>query len=195
MEIDFKGDLMFNLPAGTPGAISALFSNTTGHAELPFPAQVFVGVSWKMTDRFVMEVGGRWEEWSAYENLTMYFDSPVAGTTVSTVQKKWDDNYALNFGGKYSLSPSLDILFGYLYDGTPVPDDTFEPSISDSEKHLLSLGIAGRKGGFDWCLTYVYQRYGDRDKSNTVGATTGLTANGVYEQETHMLGLSIGYTF
>ena len=195
MEIDFAGDLRFDLPPGTPALVAAGFSDTTGHAELPFPAQAFAGVSWRVTDKCIVEVGARWEEWSAYENLTMFFDSPVAGKTVSTIKKDWSDNYAFNVGGKYSVNACLDILFGYLYDGTPVPDDTFEPSISDAEKHLLSVGLAGRGGGFSWCVTYLYQRYDDRDKNNTVGTATGFPAQGTYEQETHMLGLSIGYTF
>lgn len=183
-DLEVKGDIEF-----TP-QVPPILNNTTGHGELNLPAQAFAGLAFQVTDSFVFELGCRWEEWSRYRDLTLFFDTPVAGITMQSVPKNWGDNYAFNAGGKFTMGEGLDLLFGYLYDGTPVPDDTFEPSVSDAEKHLLSLGISKCFGDFTGSLTYAYQHYKERDKNNTIA-----TANGSYSQQTHMAAISLAYSF
>jgi len=183
-DLEVEGDIEF-----TP-QVPPILNNTTGHGEINLPAQAFAGLAFQVTDSFVFEIGCRWEEWSCYEDLTLFFDTPVAGKTMSVVAKNWGDNYAFNAGGKYRIDEGLDLLFGYLYDGSPVNDETFEPSISDAQKHLLSLGVSKSFKNLTGSLTYAYQRYKGRDKNNAIA-----TSNGSYSQQTHMAAISLAYTF
>ncbi|MDM8544042.1 hypothetical protein QUF90_23445 [Desulfococcaceae bacterium HSG9] len=53
-----------------------------------------------------------------------------------------------------------------------MPDDTYEPSITSSDKKVFSLGIEKRGiwDMFNFSLTYVYELYDDRVKNNKAGA-------------------------
>jgi hypothetical protein len=60
---------------------------------------------------------------------------------------------------------------------------------------MLSLGAAKRFGRVKTAITYLYGKYKDRDKDNLLGAEFGLTANGEYKQDTHMVGVSVNVEF
>ena len=195
IDLELEGDLHFNLPAGTPSGIKAMFPNTGAKVDVNLPPQVFTGLAYQVNDNLVVEIGGRWEGWSRYEKLHVYFDQPVAGQLFGITEKNWEDTLAFNTGVRYSVDPTLDVLLGYLYEDNPVPDDRFEPSVPASEKHMLSLGAAKRFGRVKTAITYLYGKYKDRDKDNLLGAEFGLTANGEYKQDTHMVGVSVNVEF
>ena len=186
IDLEFKGDVHF---------VDAPFPNTGAKVDVNLPPQVFTGLAYQVNDNLVVEIGGRWEGWSRYEKLHVYFDQPVAGQLFGITEKNWEDTLAFNTGVRYSVDPTLDVLLGYLYEDNPVPDDTFEPSVPASEKHMLSLGAAKRFGRVKTAITYLYGKYKDRDKDNLVGAEFGLTANGEYKQDTHMVGVSVNVEF
>ena len=191
IDLELEGDLTFsNVPSGIS------FQNTGGEAEVNLPPQIFTGLAYQMNDKLVVEIGGRWEGWSRYKELRIDFDQqPSPGISSEIIPKNWKDTLSFNTGAKYSIDPTLDILLGYLYENNPVPDDTFEPSVPASEKHMWSLGAAKRFGSVNTAITYLYGKYNDRNKNNAVGADFGLNANGEYEQDTHMLGISVNVEF
>lgn len=199
IDLELEGDLHFNLPAGTPPGIKAMFPNTGAKVDVNLPPQVFAGLAYQVNDNLVVEIGGRWEGWSRYKELKLYLEQPVAGRDTIIIEKNWKDTLAFNTGVRYSVDPTLDVLLGYLYEDNPVPDDTFEPSVPASEKHMLSLGAAKRFGRVKTAITYLYGKYKDRNKDNSVGLETGVTAtkiaNGEYKQSTHMVGVSVNVEF
>lgn len=189
IDLELEGDLHLFDSAGTT------LLKTGGKTNVNLPPQVFAGLAYKVNDNLVVEIGGRWEGWSRYKELKIDLDQSVSGQDTIIIEKNWKDTLAFNTGARYSVNSTLDILLGYLYEGNPVPDDTFEPSVPASEKHMLSLGVAKRFGRVNAAITYLYGKYKDRDKDNLVGAEYGSTANGEYEQDTHMLGVSVSAEF
>ena len=190
IDLKLEGDVNFSgVPAGVP------LKNTGGKTTINLPPQIFTGIAYQVNDNLIVEIGGRWEGWSRYKELKLDFDQPVGGENSHIIEKNWKDTLSFNTGARYSVDPTLDIFLGYLYEDNPVPDDTFEPSIPASEKHMWSLGAVKKFGRVDVAITYLYGKYKDRDKSNSVGAEFGLNANGKYEQDTHMLGVSVNVEF
>jgi long-chain fatty acid transport protein len=192
IDLKLEGDVNFSgVPAGVP------LKNTGGKTTINLPPQIFTGITYQVNDNLIVEIGGRWEGWSRYKELKLDFDQPVGGENSHIIEKNWKDTLSFNTGARYSVDPTLDIFLGYLYEDNPVPDDTFEPSIPASEKHMWSLGAAKKFGRVDVAITYLYGKYNDRDKDNSVGLETGATeiANGEYEQDTHMLGVSVNVEF
>ncbi len=187
IDLKIEGDVSFSgVPAGVP------LQNTGGETTINLPPQIFTGLAYQVNDNLVVEIGGRWEGWSRYKELRIDFDQPVGGESSNITQKNWKDTLTFNTGARYSVDPTLDILLGYLYEDNPVPDDTFEPSVPASEKHMWSIGAAKRFGSVNTAITYLYGKYNDRDKTNSVGDSS---ANGEYEQNTHMLGMSVNVEF
>lgn len=193
IDLELEGDVNFS---DVHALAATNFQNTGGKTEVNLPPQVFTGLAYQVNDNLIVEIGGRWEGWSRYEKLRIDFDQqPIPGKSSEIIPKNWKDTFTFNTGARYSVNPTIDILLGYLYEDNPVPDDTFEPSVLASEKHMWSLGVAKRFGRVKTAITYLYGKYKDRDKDNQVGAEYGSTANGEYEQDAHMLGVSVSAEF
>jgi long-chain fatty acid transport protein len=189
IDVDADGDVSFGLP--TP-ALAPVFPNTRGKSDLTLPQQLSAGVSYRPAERVRIEAGFRWEDWRAFEALRITLAQPVAGQTVVTEPKNWKDTYAFNVGVNYKLNDTVALLAGYLYSENAVPDATFEPSVPDADTHLFTIGTDLTFGGLKLAAGYGYQMLKDREKSNAVG---GGAADGRYESELHLFGISLGYRF
>ncbi len=188
--------------SGVPGPAAALFPATGGRADLSLPEQLSLGLAWQPIEELVVEIGAHWEGWSAFEELRIGLDQPVAGAGEALGARDWDDTWSYSVGGRYALSDRIALLAGYKYGNTPVPDHTFEPAIPDADTHLWTVGADLQFGATTVSLSYGFQHYTDRTKANAVGAdplhgvlTEPNAANGRYQSEIHLVALSLGYRF
>lgn len=197
IKVDIDGTVTHVLPEGDP---LGLFPDTSATTKITLPAQAHAGIFYKGLDPLMLEVALRWEGWSSYDRLRIVLKQPVAGETISETIKNWKDTYSVSVGGKYQLNETISLLAGYLYSGNPVPDNTFEPSVPDANTHLFTVGtsIIIQKS-FKIDLAYGYQKLQDRNKNNLIGdpisRIAAFTANGKYESDLHMIGMSLTYRF
>jgi len=205
IKVDIDGDATFDLSSGTPSLIGALFPDTPGNTDITLPQQVHVGIYYKGFDPLTFEVALRWEGWSSYDRLRIKLDKQVGippfASDVSDTPKDWEDTYSGSIGAKYQLNNSVALLAGYLYQGNPIPDETFEPAIPDANAHLFTVGTSIKYKQFKVDLAYGYQKLQNRNKDNDVGAESSIPgildarANGTYKSHLHMVGVSLTYTF
>lgn len=179
-----------------PSQLMPFFNDIAGKTNITLPAQGHIGFCYNGLDPLTIEASLRWEGWSSYERLTIRLKNGITTTT----PKKWKDTYSAIIGGKYQLNESISVLAGYLYSGNPVPDETFEPSIPDSNTHLFTLGTSIKKRSFKVDIAYGFQKLEDRGKKNPIGdpfnpSDLNLRANGEYRSNLHMIGLSLTYLF
>ncbi len=192
IRVDVSGDVTFGLPSA---AVAGILPNTSGKTSITLPRQVFAGLAYRPSDRLTLEAGYRWEEWSSYRELKLDLGQPVAGQTSITAPKQWRDTHTFNLGGIYKVTDSVALMAGYLHSNDPVPDSTFEPTIPDSETHLITVGSEIKFNRFKIAASYGYQLLEERTKNNSVGAAAGGSANGAYNSDIHLLGLSAVYKF
>ena len=202
IKVYVTGDATFDLPPGTPSFISTLFPNTSGNSHITLPQVAHAGVAYKGFNRLTLETGMRWEGWSSFKELRINFDQPVAGSPTSITERNWHDVYSANLGAKYQLNNTVALLAGYLYGGNPVPDKTFDPVIPSANTHLFTVGtnIKHKKMRID--IAYGYQLLEGRSKNNAVDdnpsdgiLNAATSANGKYNENIHMIGISLTYTF
>ncbi len=184
-----------NTPAAVLDALTALLPNTDGSTEIILPPQVFGAICYRGIERLTLEAGVRWEGWSTYRDLTFNYDQRVMGSYTSTTAKNWDDTFSYSIGAKYDLTDTWAVLAGYRYGETPVPDETFDPSVLGSAEHDYTLGIAAHSGNLTGSLGYLFQNFESRTKENTIGATVGGAANGSYDQTGHAVAISLSYAY
>jgi long-chain fatty acid transport protein len=189
VDINIDGDAKFTLPAGVPPMIAVMLQNSAGETDVTLPAQAQVGLAFHGVKDLVVEVGARWEDWSSFERLQIDLDSGLSTTT----ERDWTDVFGFNIGGRYQLADNIALMAGYLYEGTPVPDSTFDPSIPSAKSHIVSAGVDVALKSLRLQLGYAFQKFQAREKDNTIGAAEGGTANGRYRTENHMIGLSLIY--
>ncbi|MDD2388819.1 MAG: outer membrane protein transport protein [Desulfobacterales bacterium] len=191
MDLHLEGTAEFVLPSSTPTALRAMLPNTGGSATMQLPSQLFVGLACKLKTGWLIEAGAIREEWSRYDNVVFHFDTGL----VSVKETKWNNSMAYMLGVKYNITPTDALTVGYLYNEDPIPDDTFDPQITASKKQALSAGWQMYRGNWGVAVSWMYERYDDRIKDNQVDGGSGLTANGTYEQYTHIGALSVTYRF
>jgi long-chain fatty acid transport protein len=196
IEIDVTGDASFNLPAGTGVGLVAAFPDSEGGTNITLPQQLHAGIAYSGIDNLIIETGIRWEGWSSYDELKIKLYKAPLGQA-PPIKKDWDDTFSYLFGGEYQLNEMVVLRAGYIYADNPVPDDTFEPSIPDSETHIFTLGTGILYKKYKLDLAYAFQNLSDRDKDNTVSDpfNPANDADGEYSTKLHMVGISLTHTF
>jgi len=193
IDVDIDGDATFELPVSF---LRQTFPNTSGNTDITLPQQILVGICYKGFSPLTFEVAFRWEGWSSYDQLKINLDKPVGPTSTKTffTPKDWRDTSAINFGVKYQLNDTVALLAGYLNGGNPVPDNTFEPSIPDANTQVFSVGTDIKTKKLKIDLAYAFQTWQGRkhsiDDNPDVANPTGR-----YDTHTHMVGVSLTYTF
>lgn len=205
VKVNVNGNTTFDLsdiPQPYRSQLSTLFPDTPGSSEISLPQRVQFGVYYKHFYPFTFEIAGRWEGWSSFDRLAVALDKPVMGSTSFVTERNWNDAWSGNIGLKYQVNDNFALLAGYLYQGNPVPDSTFDPSIPDANGHLFSVGTDMKYGPFRAGLAYAYQIMLSRNKSNAVddNPSDGIlnpatAANGEYNSQLHMIALTVTYVF
>lgn len=162
--------------------------NSSGDSDITLPQQLSAGLSYKGFNRWMLEGGIRWEDWSCFRQTKVKLDS---GLQVPPQPRRWKDTFAYNIGAQYQYNDILTLRAGYLYGKNPVPDSTFEPTIPDSDTHLFTIGTGLKLSKCTVDLAYAYQLQEDRDKNNAVGSPH--TANGEYKTEAHIIAISLKF--
>lgn len=178
-----------------------------GEAEVIFPPSVTWGAAYSRLKPFVFEFDVTWTGWSTYKNLTLHLSQPIPGITPFdplvtgiTQEKNWNDAWAFRFGGNYEIRPGMKARIGYIYDMTPVPNSTFDPTVPDANRHIFTLGGDTQIGRFTLGFAYNYILSENRSKANTLAINNQLLreefqANGKYKSDNHSLGFSLSCKF
>lgn len=196
IRVKIDGEAEFSVPA----AVAHLFPSGGAHSRIVFPPSLFAGIAYKGLSPWVFECDLTWTGWSTFEELKVDLDRPVgaAQTSVSIQPRGWNDVFAYRFGVNYRLGKTATIRAGYIFDESPVPDETMDPSIPDADRHVFCLGGDYRFKDFTIGMAYNYVLGKKRDKHNTIGADIvpgDNRANGEYQQTSHSLAVSISYSF
>ncbi|MBW2605003.1 MAG: outer membrane protein transport protein [Deltaproteobacteria bacterium] len=183
-KVDADGDLTVELP-GFP------LQRYNGSTQITLPSQITAGLAWKAHPRLTLEIGFRWEEWSTFNELHLKLENAPVDDPV--IPRDWHDSYGFNVGAEYRMSDRWALLGGYMFEKNPVPDETFEAGIPDSDTHLFSFGAKYQFNRWMLAAGYALQLETDRDKNNRIG--TPLNANGQYEALLHMLAISLTFRY
>lgn len=199
ISVRYKGTLTTTLPAPLPGV-----PDISGSANLRFPPSVTVGVSYSRWQPFTFEFDATWTGWSSYDQLRIHLSQPIMVNGVLTntlVQPKdWNDVWAFRFGANYKIREGMKLRAGYIYDLSPVPDDTFDPQVADANRHIFTVGGDLQLKRFTLGIAYNYLLVESRDKENLITLNnvpypTPFQANGRYKSRVHSLGVSMAYHF
>ena len=197
------GDANFSDIPTSPVPFEALgaFRDTSAHGTVTLPDSFAFGVAMYPMDKLSVEVGAVYTLWSKYDELKIGFGddvipvggSPLVRTDETTSPKNWDDVWRFNVGVEYAALDWLDLRLGYVYDNTPVPDETIDYLLPDSDRQIFSTGLGFHKDNWAVDVNYSYLLFADRD-------IDGRAADFVYDGEVndadcHIAGLSFTYKF
>jgi len=197
--VKYFGSLDLTLPPPLSGSVP---SQVSGSAPLTFPPSVTWGIAYGCLKPFTFEFDTTWTGWSTYDQLQVKLDSPIpvngVSTTVITTPEKWHDAWAFRFGVNYEIIKGLKLRAGYIYDLTPVPDDTFDPQVPDANRHIFTVGgdLEYKRVTLGIAYNYILQESRNKDNAITFnGVPAPLQADGRYNSDTQSLALSLAFHF
>jgi long-chain fatty acid transport protein len=126
------------MPAGTTYA-----SDSSANVSVPLPATLSLAAAYTFPTKTTLELVYERAYWSAYQELDFNYGSGVNFVTNyvfgKPITKDWKDTNTLRLGLTQELD-SLTLMAGFVYDQTPVPDETLSFELPDSDSIAVSIG-------------------------------------------------------
>lgn len=186
MDIDYDGDFRATEVPGVPSGNFLVPFNS----EIRYPTIATFGYGVRVTDRVRVEANVEWLEFSRFDTLPLELGAPVPGVPAEARQN-WDDTFTAGISGTWEFAEGWRFQASYQFFQSPVPDETFSPTIPDSDQHAVAVGIGYRHGRHRLGLAYSRVFYEDRE----------ITSNqnpffvGRYEIDVHLLSAAYGFSF
>ena len=165
-------------------------------ARFHFPQRIIAGWSFRPTPDWNLEFNADWTDWDSVDTVTLR-----KATGNVALPFNWTSSLLYEFGATRCLPHDWRVSAGYIYSENSVPDRSFNPSVPDSDRHILSVGVGGKYKRLNWDAAYQFA-YGPT-RTVTGGPVQpnpfvpGLkeSADGQYEFTSHAFTFSIGFSF
>lgn len=189
--VKLQGDVDFDSNPLSPGDTS--FS---GSAEVELPSSVNIGLVNRSVERLRLGFDVIWTEWSRYDQLVYRFSSdyPALLDNPEVNSKRWKDVWSIRVGGEYELTDAWVVRGGYVWDESPVNNKTRSPELPDSDRQMVMIGIGWTQKNLSADMAYSYL-WADKSRSGSEVVARVPSLNGTYDTVTHIVGLTLGYTF
>ena len=191
LQAKFNGDADFTGP-------SAVFGPTARfHTSIKFPPQLILGVSTKAIPRWTINADIEWEGWRTVGSIPKSFDG-AASALNSRGLRLWENSYVFRLGAEYAATERIALRGGFFYDQTPIPDNTFDPTIPNADLYALTIGA-----GYKWQATSVdiayllgfYEKRAINSSTIVPDNVAGTTTFGSYSTTAQVLVLSVTHRF
>jgi len=131
-DLKFVGDAAHGVPA--------FDGNYGARVTVPLPATVSVAAAYTFSTRTTVEFVYEKNYWSAYDSLDFDFDYNYGEGVFGKVKTKdWNDTSAYRLGITQEYD-TMTIMAGIVYDETPVPNESLNFELPDSDSISVSLG-------------------------------------------------------
>jgi long-chain fatty acid transport protein len=170
--------------------------------KLTLPQSVILGYSFKPTTKWTFNFDLEWMDWSSVKHEAANWTDETNATRLAVLNvgnpapRDWHSVWSQAIGFEYAATDRLRLRGGYYHHTSPIPQDTWEPNLPDSNSHGLTTGF-----GYDLSknltvdITYSGLMYEQRKIDNTVGNVFGANIDGQYKQYTHIGLMTLTYKF
>lgn len=196
--MNYNGKATFTLDAaGTqplPAGLGNLFADGPGGTSLNLPFDIRTGISYRFSEKFMLEVGLDYVGWSSYDTLRIRFDKlPGAPSTSGAVinPRNYFNTPTFRIGGEYNATETFKVRGGAFYDVVPVEARYTQPILPDANRIGITAGVGfnindNLVADVSYMFVYGLQR-----------EVTGSTFNfdGIYNSWANALSVSFSYRF
>lgn len=156
-------------------------------ASLPLPAELSVGLSYRVGQKWLLAGDLNYTYWSAYDALRVHFQTNQAASF--TTPRNYENTFIYRLGAQYLCTPRLTVRLGYYRDQSPSPDSYWSPETPTTDNDGFTAGFSYAISKRLACdLAYLYVNGNERSVHNKTSAFYG----DVYAQA-HVFGLGITF--
>ncbi|MCK5796348.1 MAG: outer membrane protein transport protein [Deltaproteobacteria bacterium] len=190
MKFNFEGNAAFtqNGSPNIPQALRSTLIDGKVVAPITLPHTISFGVTAFPMERLILGINVDIVTWSSYEKLSVEFpDNPKLS---SSDAKNWTNTFQLRIGAEYQvLEKNLPVRLGFVYDQSPIPDDTVGPELPGTDRYWIALGVGYKLFGIQADLAYQLLITGNdpTGKDVVIPGSRAATA--------HVVSLGLSYNF
>jgi long-chain fatty acid transport protein len=175
---------------------------TTLLEKLTLPQSVVVGYSFKPLSKWTFNIDVEWMDWSSIKKEAVVWKDETDPTRLAVLNtgnpapRDWHSVWSQSVGAEYAATDHLRLRGGYYHHQSPIPQDTWDPNLPDSNSHGITTGF-----GYDITssltvdMAYSLLLYEPRKIDNTVGNVFGANVDGKYKQIMNMGLITLTYKF
>ena len=179
-----------------PTALAALFPDGQFDADLPLPAELTLGLAYALNNKTTLAFDFNRTFWGTYENLTVIFDAPGAGTSVNP--RNYEDSSIYRFGVQHQYNDQWIVRGGIYFDESPVQDGYFAPETPRNDSIGYTAGASyqySKNMELDFSvLLLVFDKVSNSYDYYEEGGTTVPFA-GAYESSAYSFGFGLSYKY
>ncbi|AVR45349.1 transporter [Christiangramia fulva] len=116
------------------------FHDTTFDAELPMPAELSVGISYQLDEKWLFAFDYNRTFWSTYESLDIDFADP--NIPDSKNPRNYKNSSIYRFGFQYTADETFTLRAGYYFDQSPVRSGYFAPETPRNSSNNFTGGLS-----------------------------------------------------
>mgnify|MGYP001237236827 CR=1 FL=1 len=177
-----------------PDAPRFPFQDTQFDAELPLPAELSIGFSYQLNEKWLFAFDYNRTFWGVYESLDIDFADPNIPNSVNP--REYEDASIYRFGAQYTANDLFTLRAGYYFDQSPVQDGFFAPETPRNDSNNFTGGFSvnvTNKVAID--ASFLYSRFEEVDASYDpyIDAETGqqVPFEGTYKSSAFIPGLGV----
>jgi long-chain fatty acid transport protein len=139
IKYNIQGDADFTTPNNL---FQPLFTDTKFNIPITVPEHISFSFHHQLNPRLAVMSDVTYTRWSRYKQLQVNYDNPNQPDTV--VSNNWHNTWRIAMGLDYTYSKPWSFQFGVAVDQSPIPDETFNPSVPSNDQGWFSLGTQYR---------------------------------------------------
>lgn len=175
---------------------AAPFANATPTgASVHFPQNASVGVSYRPTEDWNIEVDADWTDWDTVNSID--FQGTALGAPLPSLAQNYKSSWMYELGVTRQLGKGFYASAGYIYSENSIPDQYFNPLIPDCNLDLASIGFGYKGTRWTWAAAYTLAFAPDRQVTGSIydAGIPGHFVDGTYRELNNALNFSIGVKF
>jgi len=119
-------------------------------AELPLVDEYTIGLTYKITPKWLVSADFNYHGWERYSKLTLDFENALVGNqadkTVLVSPKNFKNAKTFRIGTQYMLTDKLAGRLGYYFDESPYEDKYFIPETPSFDASVITGGLGYKFG-------------------------------------------------
>lgn len=189
IDIEYEGDADFKaIPL-----LEQLLPEGDVKVDIELPPILAAGISTNITKKLTIEFDLIWVGYSTYDKLFADFKkelNPLIKNQFAPIPRDYKDVIDYAISAKYQVNESLTLRCGFLFDKSPVPEESIDPTLPDPDKYIIGTGFSFNKNRWELHLSY----YAVFCRDTTVRRNRdGL--NGKYEAFCSLISMSFDFKF
>lgn len=194
--IDYRSKITMDVSNATatftvPAALKSNFPDGKVSTSLPLPANIDFGISYNITEKFMLGINLCYVYWKQYDSLIFDFQTKTPSLNRTATPALYQNRLIPRIGAQYVVNPTITVRLGGYYDPSPVQSDYLNPQTPSMNQIGITAGLSVYPfKGFSIDAAFLYLMGAKRD-----GTYSPENFAGTYAGTFYIPAIGLSYSF